>query len=136
MNLAHVERYFSDFLSGFESGEPVLPNLELGSDGAWRERVGERAIIELPTNLLVIGTVNVDETTYMFSPKVLDRAFTFEVRTTTSELSESLRKPTPALGAAEPVLRSLLAGGARYKLASRASAPRSCDDRRCADEPT
>ena len=27
MNLAHVERYFSDFLSGVESGKAVLPNL-------------------------------------------------------------------------------------------------------------
>ena len=28
MNLAHVERYFSDYLSAAESREPVLPNLE------------------------------------------------------------------------------------------------------------
>ena len=27
-----------------------------------------------PKNLFVVGTVNIDETTYMFSPKVLDRA--------------------------------------------------------------
>jgi hypothetical protein len=103
MNLAHVERYFSDFLSGFESGEPVLPNLDK-SDDAWRERVDERPRIELPTNLLVVGTVNVDETTYMFSPKVLDRAFTFEMRTATDELSANLGKPTPALGADDRLL--------------------------------
>lgn len=30
--------------------------------------------MELPLNLFVIGTVNIDESTYMFSPKVLDRA--------------------------------------------------------------
>lgn len=30
--------------------------------------------IEIPLNVFVIGTVNIDETTYMFSPKVLDRA--------------------------------------------------------------
>lgn len=30
--------------------------------------------IEIPLNIFVIGTVNIDETTYMFSPKVLDRA--------------------------------------------------------------
>ena len=35
----------------------------------------------LPKNLFVIGTVNVDETTYMFSPKVLDRANTIEFST-------------------------------------------------------
>ncbi len=38
--------------------------------------------IEIPGNLLVVGTVNVDETTYMFSPKVLDRANTIEFETT------------------------------------------------------
>ncbi|RKY81562.1 hypothetical protein DRQ11_15295, partial [candidate division KSB1 bacterium] len=32
----------------------------------------------LPSNLIVIGTVNMDETTYAFSPKVLDRANTIE----------------------------------------------------------
>ena len=34
--------------------------------------------IEIPTNVYVVGTVNVDETTYMFSPKVLDRANVIE----------------------------------------------------------
>ena len=33
----------------------------------------------VPPNLYVIGTVNVDETTHMFSPKVLDRAFVMEL---------------------------------------------------------
>lgn len=37
--------------------------------------------INLPENLFVIGTVNVDETTYMFSPKVLDRANVIEFET-------------------------------------------------------
>jgi 5-methylcytosine-specific restriction protein B len=36
--------------------------------------------LRLPPNLYIIGTVNIDETTYMFSPKVLDRAFTLEFR--------------------------------------------------------
>ncbi|WP_461867159.1 hypothetical protein [Thermococcus sp.] len=34
--------------------------------------------LKLPPNLYIIGTVNMDETTYSFSPKVLDRAFTVE----------------------------------------------------------
>lgn len=34
--------------------------------------------IEIPLNVFVIGTVNVDETTYMFSPKVLDRSNVLE----------------------------------------------------------
>ncbi len=40
MNLAHVERYFSDYLSAAESREPILPNLAVEtSDGArsWRK---------------------------------------------------------------------------------------------------
>ena len=55
----------------------------------------------IPTNLIVVGTVNVDETTYMFSPKVLDRAFTFEFRVRAEDLDGALRRPAPA-GAARP----------------------------------
>ncbi len=36
MNLAHVERYFADVLSGMESGASVLPNLLPEEDGRWR----------------------------------------------------------------------------------------------------
>lgn len=93
MNLAHVERYFSDFLSGFESRGAILPNLTLGSDGEWRLRSLEERLIPLPRNVFVIGTVNVDETTYQFSPKVLDRATTFEVRTSTEELADDIVRP-------------------------------------------
>jgi 5-methylcytosine-specific restriction protein B len=42
--------------------------------------------INLPCNLFIIGTVNIDETTYMFSPKVLDRANTIEFRLTETDL--------------------------------------------------
>ena len=73
MNLSHVERYFADFLSALESGEKIPLHKNIG-DGIKQE-------IELPNNLLVVGTVNVDETTYMFSPKVLDRANTIEFST-------------------------------------------------------
>jgi 5-methylcytosine-specific restriction protein B len=44
--------------------------------------------ISLSKNLFIIGTVNIDETTYMFSPKVLDRANTIEFRITESNLKE------------------------------------------------
>ncbi len=79
MNLARVEHYFSDLLSAMESGEKI----HLHSDTAVEEGEtdGEPVPKEIavPPNLYVIGTVNVDETTYMFSPKVLDRAFTLEL---------------------------------------------------------
>ena len=56
----------------------------------------------------MVGTVNIDETTYMFSPKVLDRAFVFEFRVTTEELAAEIARPS-SLPAADPaVLRSLL----------------------------
>ncbi len=98
MNLAHVERYFSDFLSGVESRRPVLPDLVLDDEpsGQWVLRDVEAQRLPLPRNLFVVGTVNVDETTYMFSPKVLDRAFTFEFRVTSDELDAELRRPIAA----------------------------------------
>lgn len=68
MNLSHVERYFADFLSAIESGEEI-------------PLYGNKKTLKLPENLFIIGTVNVDETTYMFSPKVLDRANTIEFDT-------------------------------------------------------
>jgi len=73
MNLSHVERYFSEFLSAMETGAAI--ELYSGPD---RDRVP--AGISLPPNLFVAGTVNVDETTYLFSPKVLDRANVIEFR--------------------------------------------------------
>jgi hypothetical protein len=100
MNLAHVERYFADVLSGIESGEPIVPNLERdGKTGRWYPAPGEEPLVPLPPNLLIIGTVNVDETTYQFSPKVLDRAFSFEFRVQTEELRTDLAALQPVAGA-------------------------------------
>ena len=85
MNLSHVERYFSDFLSAMESGEQILlykkpENCECA--------VPEK--ITLPENLFVTGTVNIDETTYMFSPKVLDRANVIEFKPEMDDILENL----------------------------------------------
>ncbi|MGD1278846.1 McrB family protein [Mycobacterium seoulense] len=97
MNLAYVERYFSDFLSGVESRRPVLPDLVFDQQSRqWVLRGVEAQRLPLPRNLFVVGTVNVDETTYMFSPKVLDRAFTFEFRVTSDELDADLERPVAA----------------------------------------
>ncbi len=68
MNLSHVERYFADFLSAIESDEEI-------------PLYGNNEKLKLPKNLFILGTVNVDETTYMFSPKVLDRTNTIEFET-------------------------------------------------------
>ena len=42
--------------------------------------------LKVPANLFIIGTVNIDETTNMFSPKVLDRANTIEFRINNNEM--------------------------------------------------
>lgn len=77
MNLSHVERYFADLLSAMETGKGIVlhgeaESLETSSGTA------VPSIVPFPDNLFIIGTVNVDETTYMFSPKVLDRANVIE----------------------------------------------------------
>jgi 5-methylcytosine-specific restriction enzyme B len=107
MNLAHVERYFADVLSGMESGLECLPNLEPDS-GTWRAKKGPGTTIPFPSNLYIIGTVNVDETTYMFSPKVLDRANTFEFRVSTDDLVAQPLKPTSAQPGEMELVRGLL----------------------------
>jgi hypothetical protein len=61
--------------------------------------------------LWVIGTVNIDETTYMFSPKVLDRAFVFEFRVTTAELASDPRRPSDVPAGDSAMLRSLVTIG-------------------------
>lgn len=73
MNLSHVERYFSDFLSKMEL-------LDFKSDKKVFFDIQGYGQLELPKNLFITGTVNIDETTYMFSPKVLDRANVIEFK--------------------------------------------------------
>jgi len=92
MNLSHVERYFADFLSVMESDDKI----NLYSGAARKDIDG----IEIPKeifwskNLFIIGTVNIDETTYMFSPKVLDRANTIEFRVDESNIKSFFDLPS------------------------------------------
>ena len=79
MNMSYVERYFADFLSAMESHKPI--SLWNGNEGS-----EVPAKIQLPENLFIIGTINVDETTYMFSPKVLDRANVIEFKISEEEM--------------------------------------------------
>lgn len=65
MNLARVEHYFADVLSAMETPEGRIPLHE-----------GRTAV--LPPNVFLTGSVNMDEATYPFSRKVLDRANTIE----------------------------------------------------------
>lgn len=91
MNLSHVERYFADILSAIESEEGLeLYPGGMDSPATWRKAASTTLVPpkleRLPENLFIIGTVNVDETTYMFSPKVLDRANVIEFRMDAGEL--------------------------------------------------
>lgn len=83
MNMSHVERYFADFLSAMESTDRTI---SLHPEGKVWHNCDVPAKLRLPENLFIIGTVNIDETTYMFSPKVLDRANVIEFRVSESEM--------------------------------------------------
>ena len=84
MNLARVEYYLSDFLSIIETRDrkdngaietDALVDTSYFQSQSAREKYGR---VYLPENLYIIGTVNMDETTFPFSKKVLDRANTIE----------------------------------------------------------
>lgn len=101
MNLSHVERYFADFLSAMEAQNGVIRLHDEGprNDLNFRlprfegDPVGVPREILYPPNLFVIGTVNIDETTYMFSPKVLDRAHVIEFVVDANDIGKFLDDP-------------------------------------------
>lgn len=95
MNLSHVERYFADILSAIESGEEIA--LHSSADKLKASEDDPLLVppkLRLPDNLFIVGTVNVDETTYMFSPKVLDRANVIEFRATANDIAAFLDAPS------------------------------------------
>ena len=95
MNLAPVEQYFAEYLSVIESRklnpdgtittDPIIEYV----DEPWYHSLiaqlfddedrGASRRLTIPQNLFVVGTVNMDETTFSFSRKVLDRAMTIEM---------------------------------------------------------
>ena len=103
MNLAPVEQYFAEYLSVVESRKrqedgtiTTDPIVDYSNTDEYKslidqlfpdddnlrsqyltENGGKR--LSIPTNLIVVGTVNMDETTFSFSRKVLDRAMTIEM---------------------------------------------------------
>ena len=78
MNLARVEYYFSDFLSIIETRERKDGRVITDTIDLCEEAVKKYGSVYIPDNLYIIGTVNMDETTFPFSKKVLDRANTIE----------------------------------------------------------
>lgn len=96
MNLAPVEQYFAEFLSIIETRQvqhsKIVTDYLISKDNFENKslyidllkdlglnEIGFSEGISIPSNLIVIGTVNMDETTHSFSRKVLDRAMTFEM---------------------------------------------------------
>ncbi len=83
MNLARVEYYFSDVLSIIESrnkvNKTIVTDRLLNRELLDRDFFDEYGDIYIPDNLYFIGTVNMDETTFPFSKKVLDRANVIEL---------------------------------------------------------
>lgn len=78
MNLARVEYYLADVLSGIESRHPlVLHSSSVPLEGSTGGEIPSR--LNLPSNLFLIGTINVDETTNPLSDKVLDRAVVIDM---------------------------------------------------------
>lgn len=102
MNLAPVEQYFAEYLSVIESRklndsgiietDPIIDYENTDAYGSLIDQLfdtpeerkayktdegGKR--LTIPQNLFVVGTVNMDETTFSFSRKVLDRAMTIEM---------------------------------------------------------
>ncbi len=84
MNLARVEYYFSDFLSIMETRDwdeeeivtdNLVPKICYSGD---EDAENLYSSLMIPENLYIVGTVNMDETTFPFSKKVLDRANTIE----------------------------------------------------------
>jgi MoxR-like ATPase len=72
MNLSHPEQYMAPLLSAMETDDAI--QLHAGGESVG----GVPESIPYPPNLVLIGTVNMDETTHGLSDKVLDRAFVLE----------------------------------------------------------
>ncbi|UFJ40743.1 AAA family ATPase [Brevibacillus humidisoli] len=74
MNLARVEHYFAKFLSVLEM-EPGRRKLKLYDENTLLYNSSQvEQEINIGNNVIFVGTVNLDESTYHFSDKVLDRA--------------------------------------------------------------
>ena len=109
MNLARVEYYLPEFLSVLETrrwnGEQVITDSILGI-GKSQPSSDFEGLAQLgwPANLYLIGTVNMDDTTHPFSPKVLDRAQTIEFSTVQLDWPVAYESIDPMEGVASDFL--------------------------------
>lgn len=112
MNLARVEYYLSEYLSIIETREfnedgeivtdKIFSDKYLGDSENNKEYRG----LIFPENLYIIGTVNMDDTTFSFSRKVLDRANTIEFSDVDLELLELKQGDSEALQVDNSFLRT------------------------------
>jgi MoxR-like ATPase len=74
MNLARIEHYFSQFLSVLEMENKNLQLYNNSIEGRLYNSVVYPPNISIHENVMFVGTVNIDESTFHFSDKVLDRS--------------------------------------------------------------
>ena len=109
MNLARVEYYLSDVLSCIETREPLqLHSNSVPLEGSTGSSIPSE--IPVPSNLYLIGTINVDETTSPISDKVLDRAIIIDISAVQiREFLANLAKREPSLASARAACEDRLA---------------------------
>ena len=91
MNLSRVEYYFAELLSALERPDREV---HLHSE----EEPDVPRSLSIPPNLVVVGTVNIDETVQPFSDKVKDRANTIAIPIDLDKYSESLKNWNQPVG--------------------------------------
>lgn len=113
MNLAHVEYYFSEFLSAREKNNPTIQLyskryfmnakriIAQADDTQLMSEEYANALdllnrypyeFLIPKNVRFIGTLNMDNTVKPLSPKVIDRSFRIELQQLSVSLKQKLKK--------------------------------------------
>lgn len=114
MNIARVEYYLAEVLThieekkrvgGVPQSKPLMPDAPKdAAGGTWDDVV-------LPSNLCIVGSVNMDETTHGFSRKVLDRSFVLEFSEIDLTKTEAAEDPAPAAWSVDDWRQTYLALG-------------------------
>jgi hypothetical protein len=115
MNLSRIEYYFSDFLSLMENEEDKrqiqLLNVELvrKTESGTKDYLAleEGHTLKVPSNIWFIGTANRDESTFVISDKVYDRAHTMNFNKRAPKVRDASSEPIPQRYYSYAVLDSL-----------------------------
>ena len=80
MNLARIEYYFAEFLSILEMPDPNEWKIDIVPDSLPSDpRNIRNGKITIPHNLWFVGTANKDDSTFIITDKVYDRAVTISL---------------------------------------------------------